>query len=51
MADYKTMYYLLFKEVTEVIEKLQKVQQKTEELYLAAEDVPIVVFKDPDKDK
>jgi len=50
MTDYKSMYYLLFNEVTKVIEQLEKVQEKVEEMYLKSEDAPIVVLRDDDKD-
>jgi len=33
MADYKEMYYRLFNEVTDVIEKLKEIQRKMEELH------------------
>lgn len=38
MPDYKKMYTTLFNEVTDAIERLQEAQQKTEELYLNAEE-------------
>ena len=38
MNIYKKMYYELFNEVTDVIEKLQKAQQKCEELYISSDD-------------
>ncbi len=34
MPDYEKLYHKLFNEITETIEKLQKIQQDTEELYL-----------------
>lgn len=39
MADYKTLYFQLFTQVTRIIEELQQVQQDVEDLYLA-EDGP-----------
>ena len=33
MADYKEMYYQLFNEITDVIEKLKEIQCKMEEMY------------------
>lgn len=38
MPDYKEMYLTLFREVTKVIEQLQEIQQKTEEMYMRSED-------------
>jgi len=38
MADYKSMYYKLFNEVTDTIERLQKIQQECEELYIKSEE-------------
>lgn len=35
MPNYKKMYFELFNEVSSAIEKLQKIQQKTEEMYIA----------------
>ncbi|MCL2694729.1 MAG: hypothetical protein FWE69_00195 [Clostridiales bacterium] len=42
MADYKEMYYELFVEVANVIERLQKVQQKTEMMYATADGGDLV---------
>ena len=36
MNEYKEMYYKLFNEVSKVIEQLQEIQQKTEEMYMNA---------------
>ena len=33
MTDYKDLYYQLFNEVTDVIEKLKEIQCKMEELH------------------
>lgn len=41
MADYKRMYYFLFNEVTDVIERLQLAQQRTENIYLQADDAAL----------
>jgi len=38
MNIYKKMYFELFNEVTDTIEKLKKIQQKCEELYISCED-------------
>ena len=38
MNIYKKMYYELFNEVTDVIEKLQKIQQKCEEIYISSDE-------------
>ncbi len=34
MPDYEKMYYELFGGITDAIERLKKLQQKTEELYI-----------------
>lgn len=34
MADYKKMYYILFREITKTINTLQMAQQQAEEIYL-----------------
>ena len=38
MNIYKKMYFELFNEVTDIIEKLKEVQQKCEELYISCEE-------------
>ena len=37
MEDYKKMYFELFNEITDVIEKLKEIQIKAEENYISAE--------------
>ena len=37
MEDYKKMYYELFNEITDVIEKLKEIQLNAEERYVSAE--------------
>ena len=44
MPDYKEMYFTLFRELTKVIDQLQQVQQKMEEMYIDCED-NLVVFE------
>ena len=44
MADYATMYRRLFNSQTQAIEILQKAQQDTEEMYMAAPDPDIRVI-------
>ncbi len=39
MADYKKMYAMLFNKITEVIEELQLIQKKTEDLYIESPDL------------
>ena len=34
MADYKEMYFQLFNELTDIIEKLKEIQCKAEEMYM-----------------
>ena len=38
MEDYKKMYFELFNEITDVIEKLKEIQIKVEERYVEAEE-------------
>lgn len=45
MKDYKKMYYMLFNEITEIIERLKYIQQKAEEVFIE-DDVYIELFKD-----
>lgn len=41
MADYRGMYHSLFHDVTSAIALLQKAQRKTEDIYIASEDIPL----------
>ena len=41
----KEMYFALYREVTKVIEQLQEIQQKTEEMYIQSED-RLILFED-----
>ena len=50
MADYKKMYHILFHETTDVIEQLQKAQQRTEKVYIESDDAPISIVEDEDED-
>ncbi|MEG2678275.1 MAG: hypothetical protein RR933_09145 [Oscillospiraceae bacterium] len=45
MADYKKMYTRLFNEVTDIVERLQRAQQITEDMYIAAKQEELVVFE------
>lgn len=36
MEDYKSMYYQLFNQLTDVIEQLKEIQAKAEEMYINA---------------
>ena len=36
MNEYEKMYYELFNEITDAIEKLQSAQKKAEEMYIKA---------------
>lgn len=46
MADYKAMYFELFHKITDVIEELKEIQQKTEEIYIQSEPAE----EEPDTD-
>ena len=37
MIDYQKMYYELFNEITDVIERLKQIQLNAEERYISAE--------------
>ncbi|RPF43251.1 hypothetical protein EDD70_2214 [Hydrogenoanaerobacterium saccharovorans] len=39
MPDYQKMYHVLFNQITNTIEDLQRVQQQTEELYVCAQEL------------
>lgn len=36
MEDYKSMYFNLFNQLTDVIEQLKKIQSEAEEMYINA---------------
>ena len=38
MIDYQKMYYELFNEITDIIEKLKQIQISAEEKYISAND-------------
>ena len=38
MADYKKLYFELFNNVTNIIENLKEIQQKSEEHYIEIKD-------------
>lgn len=43
MADYQKMYYILFNAMSQCTETMLSAMQQAEELYLAAEEVPLTV--------
>lgn len=45
MVDYKEMYTILFNKVTDIIEDLQQIQCKTEEMYIQSREAEIVQMK------
>ena len=44
MPDFQEMYYTLFRRITAVINDLQEVQRKTEEMYVSAEPPELIVL-------
>lgn len=38
MADFKEMYYQLFNEVTDIIERLKEIQCKMEDMHFESEE-------------
>ncbi len=45
MADYKSMYYKLFNQVSKTIEELENIQHQTEELFALTETPNLYVLK------
>ena len=45
MADYKAMYFKLFNEVTDTINRLQQIQQECEEMFITSEEDNIRNFE------
>ncbi len=49
MDDYKEMYYTLFNKMTDIINEIKEVQQKTEEMFISQNhnpDLKLVIRKD-----
>lgn len=44
MPDYQKMYHSLFNDVTDAIAKLQRAQQKTEEMYMDSKETVLTPF-------
>lgn len=45
MADYQSMYSVLFRKITSIVEELQSVQRQTEEMYISSEPPSIRTIK------
>ncbi len=45
MPDYQKMYSMLFNKITDVMEELKTVQEKTEEIYVDSNDLPVKIVK------
>lgn len=46
MPDYQKMYHTLFNEITDIIEQLQSVQIKTEELYINSKGTSLKIMQE-----
>lgn len=44
MSDYKTMYTVLFRKITAIIEDLQDIQRQTEEMYISSNSTNIKIL-------
>jgi len=51
MADYKEMYLRLSRKVNQAVILLQEIQQETEEMYISAEDEPLVLLVPDDANR
>ncbi len=49
MPDYEKMYGMLFNEITDVIERLKLIRQKTEDLYVNCRQLPETPVSDEKK--
>ncbi len=49
MVDYEQMYRILFNKMTDIIEEIQQIQRKTEEMYIDSKDREFALLK-PYKD-
>jgi phosphohistidine phosphatase SixA len=45
MADYQHMYSVLFNKITDVIEQLQELQNRTEELFVHSHEPQLIELK------
>ncbi len=51
MPDYQKMYHSLFNDVTDAIAKLQRAQQKTEEMYMDSKETVLTPFLKKSEEK
>ena len=51
MADYKKMYFKLFRATTKAIDILVEAQQECEEMYISAEEPELTILPGKAKDK
>ncbi|MBC2725132.1 MAG: hypothetical protein HGJ98_01380 [Desulfosporosinus sp.] len=45
MVDYEQMYRILFNKMTDIIEEIQQIQRKTEEMYIDSKDREFALLK------
>ncbi|MFA9380425.1 MAG: hypothetical protein ACERKO_05130 [Acetanaerobacterium sp.] len=51
MPDYKKLYFILLRDVSDISKRLIEVQQKMEEIYLQEpDDATILTLHNPEKD-
>jgi hypothetical protein len=45
MVDYKEMYSILFNKMTDIIEEIQDIQRKTEEMFIQSKDNDLILLR------
>ena len=51
MPDYKTMYYTLFRSISQAVSVLEEAQKETEEMFLSAPEPDLTALRpEPPKD-
>lgn len=44
MADYKSMYFLLFNQISDIITQLENIQKQAEEMYVESEKASLLIY-------
>lgn len=51
MSDYKSMYYILFNQISKTIEELQDIQKQVEQMYIESELINLTIINKYDKNE
>jgi hypothetical protein len=50
MPNYKQMYFILFNAVVNAIDQLENAQQKSEDIYIESDDIPLIFLPEMAKE-